>query len=54
MKVLSIIGEGTFTSQELREHFYKRTAVGERLAEMVLNGKCEPGSNALLRSSAMP
>ena len=36
--VMSIIGSGTFTVDELRDEFHKRTAVGERLAEMVLDG----------------
>lgn len=37
-EVLSIIGQGTYTPDQLRDHVDRKTAVGERLVQMVLDG----------------
>ena len=37
-EVLAIIGEGSFSSDELRDHVHRQTPVGERFVQMVLDG----------------
>jgi len=37
-EVLSIIGQGTYTVDELRDEVNRKTAVGERVIQMVLDG----------------
>lgn len=36
--VLSIIGLGTFTREQLRDEFERETPAGERLVQLVLDG----------------